>query len=525
MRSRLVSLIVFALMGSLIPAAAIPVSAAENAAGTVYAGMYSSEFFSTDDLNAFANAAGKRMTFGGTFHHPLESEGSNWPLTTDTLLEEVWQGQATPFANLEVTVSAYTIASGGYDAQITAWASRVKGWLDRGGGRSLLIAPLQEMNGDWVPYGMDPGNFKLAFKRIRDIFRNLGMDETKVRWVFAPNGWSTPPYAQVDYYPGDDVVDVIGFSAYNFGSTLDRWSSVYEVMGGVFDEARTYAPGKPFVLSQTASSHFGGDRDAWLAEMFTFVANDPNALGFVYFNLNRETDWRVWTGSSLAQGFADGMAQPTTQHVWPLTTWFQPGPLPFGGASPPPNPTIPLPTTFCFSAVSGNTGFVDVPDGQFYTEPVSWAVTSGITTGFTDGTFRPAEVVTRAQLAVFLWRLSCSPRVSSPASFSDVPGGQYYSEAVAWLVGTGITSGTGPAMFSPNQAVDRGQMAVFLHRLAGEPPSGSPGFPDVTDQYFAAAVAWLASQGITSGYPDGLFHPGDAVTRAQMVTFLDRFAR
>ncbi len=525
MRTRLISLIAVTLMSSLIPVGATPASAAENAAGTVYAGMYSSEFFSSDDFDAFAAAAGKRMTFGGTFHHPLESEGSNWELNTEKLLEEVWQGQATPFANLEVSVSAFTIASGGYDAEITAWANRVKRWLDRGGGRSMFIAPLQEMNGDWVPYGMDPGNFKLAFKRIRDIFRSLGMDETEVRWVFAPNGWSTPPHTQVDYYPGDDVVDLIGFSAYNFGSTLDRWSSVYEVMGGVFEEARTYAPEKPFVLSQTASSPSGGDRDAWLAEMFAFVANDPNALGFVYFNLNRETDWRMWTGSSLASGFATGMAQPATEYVWPMTSWFQPGPLPFGAGAPTPAPTIPLPADFCFSATTGDAGFADVPDGQFFTEPVSWAVTSQITTGFTDGTFRPADVVTRAQLAVFLWRLSCSPNVAEESTFTDVPAGQYYSEAVAWLVGTGITSGTGPGRFSPEEAVDRGQMAVFLHRLVGEPSSGAAGFADVGDEYFAEAVAWLAAAGITSGYPDGLFHPGDAVTRAQMVTFLDRFAR
>ena len=50
-------------------------------------------------------------------------------------------------------------------------------------------------------------------------------------------------------------------------------------------------------------------------------------------------------------------------------------------------------------------------------------------------------------------------------------------------------------------------------------------FKEVAREYFAEAVAWLAAAGITSGYPDGLFHPGDAVTRAQMVTFLDRFAR
>ena len=65
MRNRLLSVLLLAVTSSLIPAGAT-MSAAESIdpTGTVYAGMYSSEFFSTDDLNAFANAAGKRMTFG-----------------------------------------------------------------------------------------------------------------------------------------------------------------------------------------------------------------------------------------------------------------------------------------------------------------------------------------------------------------------------------------------------------------------------------------------------------------------------
>lgn len=294
-------------------------------------------------------------------------------------------------------------------------------------------------------------------------------------------------------------------------------------MGGVFEEARTYAADKPYVLSQTASSPYGGDKDAWLSEMFTFVANDPNALGFVYFNLNRETDWPVWSGGTLAAGFADGMSQPTTQHVWPMTDWFQSGPVPFGLGSI--EPTIPLPTSFCFAVETGAFGFPDVPGDTFYADSVSWAVNSNVTTGFADGTFRPGDVVTRAQVAVFLWRLSCSPTTAESSAFGDVPGGVYYSEPVAWLVGTGITSGTGPGSFSPEAPVDRGQMAVFLHRLAGTPLAIDAGFGDVTDQYFAGAVSWLSAEGITAGYPDGLFHPLDAVSRGQMVTFLDRFAR
>ena len=74
MRNRLLSVLLLAVTSSLIPAGAT-MSAAESIdpTGTVYAGMYSSEFFSTDDLNGFSNAAGKRMTFGGTFHQPTKS--------------------------------------------------------------------------------------------------------------------------------------------------------------------------------------------------------------------------------------------------------------------------------------------------------------------------------------------------------------------------------------------------------------------------------------------------------------------
>lgn len=491
-----------------------------DATETVYAGVYSAEFYSSSDYQAIAQAAGTPMTFGGTFHHPLESEGSNWEHNTETLLEEVWKGQATPFANLEVTVDAHTIASGAYDTEIRAWAGRVKGWLDRGGGRSLFVAPLQEMNGDWVAYGTDPVNFIAAFHRIRDIFEAQGMDETQIRWVFAPNGWSTPPYSQADYYPGDAYVDVIGFSTYNFGDTIDRWASVPEVMGGVFDEARTYAPDKPYVLAQVASSTHGGDRDAWLNEMFAFITADPNAVGFVYFNLDRETDWRIWDGNQLADGFATGMTHPSVAHLWPMTAWFSPGALPFG---PRPHPLPRIPDDLCATAEMSDITFSDVTAGAYYTDSVTWAANAGIATGYIDGTFRPGDTVTRAQAAVFLWRLACQPLVEAGTPFDDIGDGLYYSAAVDWLATTGITTGTGTG-FEPHTGVSRGQMAAMLHRLAGRPSAPDATFGDIGEQYYADAVGWLEHNSIASGYPDGDYHPDDAVTRAQMVTFLDRLA-
>ena len=82
--------------------------------------------------------------------------------------------------------------------------------------------------------------------------------------------------------------------------------------------------------------------------------------------------------------------------------------------------------------------------------------------------FSPADVVTRAQMATFLWRMEGS--LSAPVSgFADVPRGSYFARAVDWLLERGITTGTSSTTFSPNQAVTRAQMAAFLYRLAGSP--------------------------------------------------------
>ncbi len=111
-----------------------------------------------------------------------------------------------------------------------------------------------------------------------------------------------------------------------------------------------------------------------------------------------------------------------------------------------------------------------------------------------------------------------------PHGFSDVPSGSYYDVAVGWLLEAAITSGTGPGTFSPNQAVTRAQMAVFLWRSAGSPtPVGSHGFGDVPPgAYFGNAVTWLVGQGITTGTGPGTFSPSQPVTRAQMGVFLWR---
>ncbi|HLF43456.1 MAG TPA: glycosyl hydrolase, partial [Acidimicrobiia bacterium] len=320
------SMALVVLAGALVvvppapPAQAVTISGA----GSVYAGIYSEHFAAGGDLNNLANAIGKRMTFGGTFHSVNENDGvaGSWSNTREAL-NEVWKGQATPFANLTIPASAASIASGAWDAKINEWASHMEQFLNMGGGRSLVLAPLQEMNGTWTQYGCDPANFINAYRRIVDIIRGRGINETKVRFAFAPNGWTSPGCGSIaSYYPGNAYADVIGISAYRW----DGAASVYEVMGGTVDQITASFPGKPIIIAQTAAWPTES-KDQWIRDMMSWAASNPAVVAVVYFNLNKETDWRVWIPPTVNPGWRDGVLAAGTKYQWPLRDWFQPGQL------------------------------------------------------------------------------------------------------------------------------------------------------------------------------------------------------
>ena len=498
-------LVSFVAVAVAFPAVLAPPVAAAPTTGedVVLAGVYSEDWESGADLTALGSASGKRVSIQGSFHDIGQSaENVDW------ILEQAWSAQSTPFANVTIQATAGAIAAGVHDAAIASFAAKVKAWTDRGSGRSLFVAPLQEMNGDWTPYGMDPAAFRVAYGKFVSSFRNVGLDETTVRFVFAPNGWSTPPYQLADYYPGDDIVDLIGFSAYNFGTSIDRWTSVGETLNGVVAELRTFAPSKPYVVAQVASSTFGGDRDAWIRDLFAYTADHPNVVGFIWFNLSKETDWRIWDGSTVAAGWRDGMQMATTIAEWPLAAWFQSGPLPFS----------PDRATW--------TGTFRDDDASGFESDIEWLVPAGITQGCdaTNHLYCPTAAVTRGQMAAFLTRaLGLTSSVSH--SFTDV-GGSIFESEIAAVAAAGITQGctADGTRFCPTDPVTRGEMAAFLVRALQLPTDASNTFVDDDGSLFESDIAAVAAAGITRGCTaDGTrFCPTDPVTRGQMAAFLRR---
>ena len=179
-----------------------------------------------------------------------------------------------------------------------------------------------------------------------------------------------------------------------------------------------------------------------------------------------------------------------------------------------------------FAAEVKTAPFRDVPVDAYYYDAVKWAAEKGITTGQADGLFGSDRSCTRAQIITFLWRAAGSPVVNYAMEMGDVSADAYYAEAVRWALSRGITSGTGGGAFSPNDACTRAQAVTLLARALSAKAGGKAEFSDVpTDSYYAGAVAWAVENGITTGVGNGKFDPTGTCTRAQIATFLYRYMK
>ncbi len=180
----------------------------------------------------------------------------------------------------------------------------------------------------------------------------------------------------------------------------------------------------------------------------------------------------------------------------------------------------------CGSDKAGNP-FLDVPEGSFFLDPVLWAVEKGITTGADQTHFNPTGDCLRAQVVTFLWRAEgCPEPVNTGNPFSDVSESDWYYEAVLWAVEKDITNGTSGTSFSPMDKCSRAQIVTFLYRFAGEPEVSVPTqpFTDVNGaQYYFVPMLWAVENGITTGMTDTSFGPELICNRAQVVTFLYRY--
>lgn len=166
-------------------------------------------------------------------------------------------------------------------------------------------------------------------------------------------------------------------------------------------------------------------------------------------------------------------------------------------------------------------GYGDVPAGTWYTDAVQWAVDDGIT-DISGPCFGPDVPVSRGEAAVWIYTMEGQPDTGSPHPFSDVTDASQ-NDAISWMANTGITTGTSPTTFAPDETLTRGQASALLHRLAGEPSAPAHSFGDVVASWQQASVSWMVHAGVTTGTTLTTFAPEATLTRGQLITFLYRY--
>ncbi len=286
--------------------------------GSLVPGALAQEFAPIDSWS------GKHLSLASVYHSFDQSD------TVTYMLSEIWDGGYTPFVNIGSDHSIQSIASGGIDDQIHAWARSFAAFAD-GGQRMAYLLPLQEMNGDWAPYGSsDPTYFKSAFQRIRNIFAAEGVPEGTAQWVFAPNGLSSTGWPDFEaYYPGDSIVDGVAFSSFNYGyhpaNPYPRWENPDQIYTPYIDRMRTMAPGKPIFIAQLGTTAYGPDgydeslKNQWLIDAYTLFAQSEGVKGILYYNDHNVFDWSFYrpANNAIFPGYITGVSRSVYKYVSP----------------------------------------------------------------------------------------------------------------------------------------------------------------------------------------------------------------
>jgi hypothetical protein len=202
-----------------------------------------------------------------------------------------------PWDSSSITDPRYTLKNiirGDFDAWFRAGADTARTY-----GKPFYLRFAPEMNGAWAPWeaginGNTPQEYVNVWRHVHAIFVSAGA--TNAIWVWSPNVFSTGGKA-VDftpYYPGSDMVDVLGLDGYNWGSA-DVWQTWTQVFGNSYVSLCALDPSKPVIIAETASAEAGGDKAAWITSAYTreIPIVMPRVKIVLWFDEMKETDWRV----------------------------------------------------------------------------------------------------------------------------------------------------------------------------------------------------------------------------------------
>jgi mannan endo-1,4-beta-mannosidase len=255
----------------------------------------------------------EKGVFPGGALRSIESSGALPVLT--------WEPKFVDSEKHESTISAESIVAGKYDNYLRRFAAESRQW-----NKPYLIRFAHEMNLATYHWGSNAQEFgpdsvtkyRLMFRHVVEVFRTERANNA--RWVFCPNADSVPAAAwnQIgSYYPGDDVVDIIGLDGYNWGRTQSRakngwdseWRSFDSIFSGPLRELKQTAPAKPAAVFETSSASEGGNKEQWIFAALD-SAQSLGLVALVWFEVNKEIDWRLDTTTAVRSAI-ESQSPPT----------------------------------------------------------------------------------------------------------------------------------------------------------------------------------------------------------------------
>jgi beta-mannanase len=232
----------------------------------------------------------------GTFNRPLLDfldERGITPLITWEAWRPLYAGGVA--VSEQPDFALRFILDGSFDPYIESWTQGLAAY-----GKPVLLRFGHEMYGDWYPWavgvnGNTAQEFIDTWQYLHAKFAEAGA--TNVRWVWTPI--VTGSAAIDEAFPGDDYVDFVGMSGFNWGTTQQAWGQgTWESFSTIFGpmyEALQELSDKPIIIAEMASAEQGGNKADWIIEaLITELATDfPAIRAIVWFNIIKETDWRI----------------------------------------------------------------------------------------------------------------------------------------------------------------------------------------------------------------------------------------
>ncbi|EKN66845.1 S-layer homology domain-containing protein [Schinkia azotoformans] len=147
--------------------------------------------------------------------------------------------------------------------------------------------------------------------------------------------------------------------------------------------------------------------------------------------------------------------------------------------------------------------------------------------GYPDGTFKPANSISRAEMASLLSRVYDGElkENTSPTSYVDIPAGHWAMTSIEKAQLTGLMRGYSDHTFGPNKSITRAEMAAIVSRWLKLEGTGSSSAKDIQGHWAEQAIMLVDKANIMNGMPDGTFQPNKPLSRAEAVTIVNRILK